>query len=126
MENQATAAPKQSKGMKKLWLRFKASMKTDQPKSPRSSTTPTTSKPMTTTTQTPVAAKTLDQPASSQIPESSNITAQPIAQPESKAIAEDTKPASQPSMALDVIQVDDEDDGTDEKYVILTIIKFTC
>lgn len=111
MENQTAA--KQSKGMKKLWLKFKASMKTDQPKSSRSNSTPTTSK---ATTSTPVAAQTATNSATSPASEPNNNTAtQPATQPESKKVGEDMKPTSQPPMSSDVIQVDDEAEDTDDK-----------
>lgn len=110
MENQTAA--KQSKGIKKLWLKFKASMKADQAKSPKSSTTPTASKPTASTTPVPVATQTVAEPTSQQVPEPSNTTVQP----DSKNAAEDVKPTPQPLMATDIIQVDDDEvEDADEK-----------
>lgn len=115
MEAQQAPAAKQPKGIKKLWLKVKASMiSKSKSKSTEGSTVNPAPNPATTAVKSqppPVAQPPAAEPilASAQIPQ-----AEPATKSEAKRDAEETKATKGPTMLLDVIEIDNDD--SEERY----------
>lgn len=117
MDAQNASAPKQ-KGIKKLWIKFKASMKSEQSGSTKSNTATSTSKSIaSTTTTSPAATKPKPEPVPAPVQDTNTMatqsTARPEPEPEKKI--EETKPESQPVAGSEMIQVDDDEEDYEEK-----------